>query len=188
MTARLLLLAALLLAPAHAASPPPASGMFLVADAALQGPFRESVVLLLRHDRGGSVGLIVNRPSDIPVARLRPDLPELSGQPGSVFLGGPVSPEATLALVRGGAPPRSTPVLPGVHVTGGAELAEHLASGAGGAFRLYLGYAGWAPGQLEAEIARGGWQLLPADAAAVFDGDPRTLWRALRGGGRREWI
>lgn len=184
--------AVLAASPAFAAAyPPPEPGMFLVAGEVIRDSrFRETVILLLRHDRKGSVGLIVNRPTRLPLGRVRPNIPALSTRPETVSFGGPVSPKTLLVLLRSERPPqRSTPVCAGVHATGIGELAEWLESGdAGEDFRVFIGYAGWAPGQLEAEIDRGDWQLLPADGADLFDRDPQSLWRGLHSAGKRLWI
>jgi putative transcriptional regulator len=165
----------------------PERGHFLIATPAITGPtFAQTVVLLLAHGSTGSVGLIVNRPTSLPLRDMLPDEASLRGRDDRVHLGGPVAHGELLLLVRSDAPPPdSRPVLAGVHVTASvAALREAIAAGATAQrLRAYVGYAGWAPGQLAAEIARGDWTLAPGEAELVFHDSPDAVWPALR----RDW-
>jgi putative transcriptional regulator len=177
----------LLLGFAVAAAPPsaadePAAGKLLIATHRIEGSvFSEAVVLLLDYGPEGALGLIVNRPLGAPLARLLPDLEGLEGRADRAWLGGPVSPEALMLLVRSSEPVEGArPVAPEVYTSTsittleallGAERPRH--------FRAYVGYAGWAPGQLEVELARGSWVLAPSAAASIFPEDPAGLWRRL---------
>lgn len=190
-----LLALGLMLCPTPAASrsmPAPARGLFLVADEQIRDPrFREAVILLLQHDRGGTVGLLVNHPTRLTLAHALSGAGALAARPETVSFGGPLNLQTMLVLLQSARfPQRSTPVLGDVCVTGTGELAERLAreDDAEERFRVFMGYAGWAFGQLEAEIARGDWHLVPADAESIFDRDPERLWPALRGTGEQTWI
>jgi putative transcriptional regulator len=177
----LLLWAALALA-APAGEGEPAIGRFLIARPQVYGFFAESVIVLVDHGEHGSLGLIVNRPIGHSVAELLPELEDARGHDEAAFLGGPVAQGQLLLLVRAAAaPPGSAPVLDQVHVSGSRETLRALLgkSPAGGELRAYVGYAGWAPGQLAGEIARGDWLVAPGDAASVFTREPAELWQTL---------
>lgn len=179
----------------EAAPPPfqeqPAAGKFLIANESIRDPrFRESVILLLNHDAGGSVGLIINRPTRIPL-----DSVFDADLEGLLLFGGPVQPSVFSLLVLDGTAASTgdeghSYVLEGVWFVFGTEgVLERLPGlGEGAKARVYAGYAGWGPGQLDAEIRDGGWRLLTASPAAIFAEDPSRLWGELmrRAGGR--WI
>jgi putative transcriptional regulator len=156
------------------------AGVFLyAAPGALDPRFAESVVLLIRHGPDGSMGLVVNRPTDMPLQDALVDVAEARGSTLPVYWGGPVQPEAILALVRArSASEGAETVLPDVHLTG--DLADVRAAlkgeDAAGCLRVYTGYAGWAAGQLQVEVRAGAWVLDKADAASVFAPDPSKLW------------
>ena len=155
-------------------------GLFLYAAPSLQEPrFAESVVLLIEHGLEGSMGLVVNRPTDVPLDKVLEGVTEARGSDHHLYWGGPVQPQAILALVRSPRPhPGARTVLPDVHLTG--DLADVRAALAGrdpgGGLRVYSGYAGWAAGQLAAEIRAGAWVLDRADAGSVFALEPDKLW------------
>jgi putative transcriptional regulator len=179
---RALLLWAALAFAAPAGALEPEIGRFLVARPQVSGFFAETVIVLVDHGAHGSMGLIVNRPTQHSVAELLPEIDAARGHGEPVFLGGPVEMRQLLLLVRAAAaPPGSAPVLAGVHVSGSRETLEALLARppAGGELRTYVGYAGWAPGQLAAEIERGDWLVAPGDAASVFTREPGDLWRKL---------
>jgi len=163
--------------------PPPQKGVLLIASPTLNDPnFFETVVLLCEHGDTGSLGIILNRPTSVPVGEALRDLPGATQATMSLFLGGPVQPGAVLALVRAReATADLRRVLEGVYLVGNAEaLAQVLARpDAGEAVRVFAGYAGWAPGQLEFEIGQGAWATLSADAATVFTRSPARLWSDL---------
>lgn len=159
-----------------------AAGQLLVADEDLQDPnFAKSVVLIVDSDPDqGTVGIIVNRRSDVPLAKVFPRIKGASSDP--VFMGGPVEIGSGQALFRtAGKDDATRQIADDVYVSGSQELIEEsIASKTSPAkFRLYLGYAGWAPGQLEAEIAAGAWVVRSASASLVFDADPGSLWTRL---------
>ncbi len=162
----------------------PAKGMYLVADEQLADPrFRDRVILLIQHDAGGSAGLVVNRSSRLPLASVLPKESPLAGMGKTLSYGGPVEPNTLLALVkvRKHPPEPAERVLDNIYVTGleildswpdfAVEVVE---------FRPFVGYTGWAPGQLNVEMMRGDWQLVPADEESVFAGRDEQLWKALQ--------
>jgi putative transcriptional regulator len=157
-----------------------AAGKLLVAARRLPDPnFSRTVVLLAVHGDEGAMGLIVNRRSEVPLARLFPQVMPTMSTAGHAFAGGPVQREVAIALVRTSeSPAGARPIMNGVHVVSAREPLEALlASGTPASrLRIYLGYAGWGPGQLEAETAQGSWHVLDGDADIVFDPDPAAVW------------
>lgn len=160
----------------------PAKGVFLVAKEDIEGgPFYHSVILLLAHGQEGTVGLIVNRTTDIPLAEALPELGE--GTPHELYFGGPVALDGLMYLFRSDEAPGDDVdhVMEDVYYSGDRELLEKLMAGKPRTdeIHLFLGHAGWAPGQLDAELARGSWDVKPADAFTVFDKDPKRMWHEL---------
>lgn len=157
-----------------------AAGKFLVASRNLPDPsFTETVVLLAEFGEEGAMGLVLNRPSDLPVGRLLSGMKGAADRSDTVFVGGPVSPTGIVALVRSRTPvDGARRVFDDVHlITTRAPLEALIAAEAKPrVFRVYLGYSGWSPSQLEAEVALGAWHVFPADADVVFDPDPETAW------------
>ena len=126
------------------------------------------------------MAIVVNRPADIAVARVFPNLTPSIATAGHAFLGGPVDRTQALALVRAPeAPAGSRHIVDGVHLVASREALEALlTSGASSSrLRVYLGYAGWGPGQLEKETAQGAWHVLDADGDVVFAADPQATWQ-----------
>ncbi|ROR32732.1 YqgE/AlgH family protein [Inmirania thermothiophila] len=176
---RLLALVALLIAGlARAAEPGP--GNLLVAAPHLRDPnFVHTVVLLVSHG-GGTMGLVLNRPSRVSVAEALPDIAALAGREDPLYIGGPVARGVVSVLARSAeALPKAREVIPGVWMSLSREALGAALARPETPWRAYAGYAGWAPGQLEAEIARGDWRVVPARAEDVFAADPEGLWRRL---------
>ncbi len=144
--------------------------------------FAETVILVVRYTQGGTVGLMLNRRTEVPVSRALEPLKGASGRSDPVFAGGPVELANVLALLRANVMPEGAE-----HVTGKvylvpteALLEKTLAKRPDPAdFRVYLGYCGWSPGQLENETSHGFWQVLNGSADIVFDSEPETLWSRL---------
>jgi putative transcriptional regulator len=167
----------------HAAVAALAPGTLLIAARHLPDPhFAHAVILLADLTHDGAVGLVVNRPSEVTLASVFPQLmPTVTGA-GHAFAGGPVERTHALALVRGlELPAGARRIVDGVHLVASREALEAMiASGAAsGRLRLYLGYAGWGAGQLERETAQGVWHVLAGDAEAVFDPRPESVWPRL---------
>ena len=146
----------------------------------LDSNFAHTVVLLLDHSADGSLGVVVNRPSDVEVSQVLEEWEDLVAWPRVVFVGGPVQANALLAVGRIGAHP-STGVQPVSDGIGVIDLHEHAADlvGAVTSVRVFAGHSGWGPGQLEEEIATGSWFVLDGEAEDVFSDDPDALWRVV---------
>jgi putative transcriptional regulator len=146
------------------------------------GPFWHSVVLLLAHGEQGTLGVIVNRATEIPLSKVLSDLDaDETGDPALNF-GGPVALDGLLFLFQSDAPPEDVKSVMGdVYFSGDREILEKLLKKKEGRdhVKLFLGHAGWAPGQLQGEIARGSWILVPADAFTVFRKSPEAIWPEL---------
>jgi putative transcriptional regulator len=156
------------------------SGHLLVATPALTGePFERSVVAMLDHSGSGALGVVLNRPGQTPVGAVVPAVAELVVTPDVLFDGGPVGPGSAIALgttVAGAEGEGWLPVAPPLVSVDLDHDPSELAV-AVQRLRIFAGYAGWSPGQLDREVAEGAWwvvDLLPGD---VFDHDPQGLWR-----------
>jgi putative transcriptional regulator len=172
-----------------AETPRPAAGRLLVATPALADPnFERTVVLLLDYDEDGALGVVLNRPSPVPVGQILSEWSTIAGEPGVLFLGGPVGTDSALGVARlasAGVQDDEEPV--GwrrlFDTTGIVDLdtpTELLAPAVNG-MRIFAGYAGWGSEQLEAEIEEGSWYVVPSEPADVFGDDPERLWsRVLR--------
>ena len=160
-----------------------APGRILVAGPKVRGPlFSRSAVLLLEYSAEGALGLVINRPSHVPLAQLLPDEKALVGRSDTAWVGGPVG-RGTLWVLLRGAPPsgESKPVVDGMHATNSLEtLRAVLKAGTPASeLRVYVGYAGWAPRQLDDEVARGDWYIDRGDAEWIFERDADEVWPAL---------
>jgi putative transcriptional regulator len=157
-----------------------ATGKLLIAARNLpDGNFAESVILLADYSTEGAMGLIINRRTEIPLARAFPQLKTVSPE-ARIYAGGPVATTRMVGLLRARTAGQDLRRIgPEIYMVTTREPLEGLiASGANpDHFRVYFGYAGWAPGQLEREAIDGAWHVVPADAALVFDPDPSSVWR-----------
>jgi putative AlgH/UPF0301 family transcriptional regulator len=141
--------------------------------------FAESVVLLVHYAEDGTVGLMINRQTPLPVSRVLRDLKGSSNSSQPVYVGGPVQMEAVQALLQSDAGPHdATHLFGNVYlVSKKAELERALVARKGSReLRIYLGYCGWSRGQLENEVSRGGWYIFDGSEGLVFDSNPSTLW------------
>jgi len=182
MRSMLVLLCLTLLAPLPLVAQTLQDGALLVAAPELKDPnFSQSVVLVLRHDEDGTLGVVVNRITSLSPVRVFPEFsPALDGYGGMLYRGGPVSPARVLFLITGlaAAVVEGPELLEDLYVTGDAEQLPKLAALAEGpdGLRLYAGHAEWEGGQLEEEIATGSWRVIPGNVDLVF-ADPRALWK-----------
>jgi putative transcriptional regulator len=161
----------------------PQVGDFLIASRRLDDAnFAEAVVLLLATGPNGAQGIVVNRRTLVRVATALPDLEAMADRPDTLYWGGPVEPTKAVLLTHGAeAPPTGTPLIEGVWIVRTREGIEQLL-GRGALpseMRLYSGYAGWSPGQLEWEIETGSWYLRRGEAERIFADDTDALWKAL---------
>ncbi|MEV2255337.1 YqgE/AlgH family protein [Streptomyces sp. NPDC050147] len=167
------------------------TGRLLVATPALADPnFDRAVVLLLDHDEEGSLGVVLNRPTPVDVAEILEGWGELAGAPGVVFQGGPVSLDSALgvAVIPGEDAPAARPgrgePIGWRRVHGAIGLVDldtppELLAPALGSLRIFAGYAGWGPGQLEDELVEGAWYVVESEPGDVSSPDPEGLWRAV---------
>jgi putative transcriptional regulator len=177
--ARVALAALLLLACAARAQP---AAVVLVAKPALVDPnFRETVVLVTHTPRGETIGVVLNRPGGARLDEVAPQFPHADAYREPLYRGGPVLPGVIVALFRSANAPDASAfeVASGAYLTLHPRIIDALLGGASGRFRLFAGFCGWAPGQLEAEIAADSWYVLPASEALLFRSDAAGLWREL---------
>ncbi len=164
------------------------AGALVVATPSLTEPsFARTVVLLLQADPDdGALGLVLNRPSGTGVREVLDGWADLCEEPAAVFLGGPVSPQGAICLGQQqlGAPPLGAfSSLENLPALGTVDLDAHpdAIAPAVRRLRVFAGYAGWAAGQLEGEVAEGAWFVLDALPADAFADEPELLWaRVLR--------
>jgi len=149
------------------------AGTLLVASPLLVDPnFYKTVVFILQHDLEGAVGVVLNRPSEEAVESHLPEWARRLEDPPVVFVGGPVDPAVAIGVVRSDRPAEPTALL-GV---GMVDLGSDPAAGTPGPVRVFSGYAGWGPGQVEAELEEGAWLVLEAEPDDVFTQNPAELW------------
>ncbi|MFQ5351001.1 MAG: YqgE/AlgH family protein [Thermoanaerobaculia bacterium] len=169
----------------------PARGRFLVAERQLHDPnFSETVVLLTEYGADGAMGVIVNWPTAAPAAELVPQIEGIAELSDTVFVGGPVSRQVMLMLVRAESDlPEAERIFADVHLSTSRELLQRVIARQVETtdWRLYSGYAGWSPGQLDHELAAGGWRVLPGDPELVFAADPDEVWSELMRRGEVQW-
>jgi putative transcriptional regulator len=157
-------------------------GQLLISSPLLHDPnFRRTVVLMTHHDEEGAMGLVLSRPSEIRVADAVPELADLPGDE-LVYVGGPVQPEAVVVLVEHASEPELPIVGNIAFMQADADLDELDSVRA----RVFAGYSGWGPGQLEGELDESSWIVVPAEPDDAFAPDPDELWRTVlhRKGGK----
>lgn len=167
------------------ADPAPEKGVFLVASENLMDPnFYRTVILLVSYGADeGAMGLVINRPTGILPRRILPGVDGLADYNGPMFFGGPVMLEHIVFLWRDGrAGDEGEPVFGSVRISASRDALESLAEQAAdpGTLRIYAGYAGWSPGQLEMELTGGGWRVVAATESMVFSDDPGGVWERLQ--------
>jgi putative transcriptional regulator len=171
------------LASARAAETDGARSILLVASNRItDASFERSVVLVTRHGGDEPIGVVLNRPTEVPLKEVFGDLTGLDATRDRLFFGGPVSRRMLVFVFRAESrPEHSVELMPGVFMSLDATLLRELlrrdqpAAG----LRIYAGYAGWTAGQLEQEITRGDWHVIEASAEVVFSAKPESLWQEL---------
>lgn len=166
------------------------AGKLLVASRNIKDPnFSKTVVLLIVDDWHGSIGVVINRPSRVSLAEALPKLKVPKELKDILFIGGPLSRLKLLLLIRSKESRDETEhVVEDIYVSGSPVVLERLVADNNILFRAYLGYAGWAPRQLEAEVGRGDWQILPADSNIVFKKASKTIWSDLIQKDGSDWV
>ena len=153
------------------------AGHLLIATPNLGDPnFDMTIVYMLEHNEDGALGVVVNRPTESPAATHLPELAPMLSPPDVFFLGGPVSPDHVIGVGRTGG---------SIEIVDLDALLEGRLPAPDG-FRLFAGYSGWAPGQLDTEMVTGSWFVVDAFDGDVFGPHPTELWRDVlrRQGGR----
>ncbi len=177
------LVAGLALAGAAAAQQhEPPNGLLLVAKPELADPnFRRTVVLVTQAEDASTVGVILNRPLKAKLSELLPEDAASANYKEPLFFGGPVMRRAIVALFRADTPPRAPAfhVLRNLYLTMHPDNIKQLLADPARRYRLYAGFSGWAPRQLEGEFGRNDWYVLPADEGAVFRKNPEGLWEEM---------
>ncbi|MEA2293477.1 MAG: putative transcriptional regulator [Solirubrobacteraceae bacterium] len=166
-------------------------GQLLIAGPTLLDPnFVRAVVLIGEHNADGALGVVLNRPSETTVGEAVPDLEDLTPGDDPVRVGGPVQPSAVLVLAEYEQPEPGTQLVTGaVGFVAVDDESDRVATQLGRA-RVFAGYAGWGPGQLEAELERDDWIIADALVDDIFDSDAPTLWSRVldRQGGKLRLI
>jgi putative transcriptional regulator len=152
-------------------------GQLLIASATLLDPnFQRTVVLVAEHSDEGAMGVVLNRPSPVIAAEAVPILADLVGDDEPVYVGGPVQPGAVVALAEYEEPDLAAAIAFGDVGFLPAEADSDELTGMLRRVRVYAGYAGWSPGQLEAELEEEAWIVEPAVADDVFASEADLLW------------
>jgi putative transcriptional regulator len=165
-----------------------AQGSILIMQREVPDPiFSHSVIVLVHYDNAhydttGAVGLMIHYRSNVTIRRALAGIAGAEKRTDTLFVGGPVEMEGVMALLRSASPPAEAS-----HVAGKLYLAASkqgitaaLSQGrAASDVRIFLGYAGWGPGQLAREVRQGGWYIFNYDESLVFDEHPETLWKRL---------
>ena len=155
-------------------------GRLLIATPRLDHPtFRRAVVLLLDHDEEGALGVVVNRPMEVDVDAVLPIWQPFVTVPGRLFSGGPVATDSALGLVA--VPGDDEEPLGVRRIIGSLGLVDldtppEVVAGELSGLRIFAGYAGWSPGQLEHELREGAWYVVDAEPRDAFSDDPEGLW------------
>jgi putative transcriptional regulator len=154
-------------------------GQLLISGAGLFDPnFRHTVVLIAAHDADGAAGVVLNRSLDVTVDQAVPTLTDLAGPGAPLFQGGPVEPNHAVLLVEVADPAiLDVPVLPSVGFLTG-EVPADVRTAVRRA-RVFLGHAGWGPGQLEAELESDSWIIAAPGKDDIFTTEPDALWRRI---------
>ena len=158
------------------------AGQLLIASPDMRDPFDHAVILMAQHSRDGALGIVINHPlATRPIAALLQALgADADGVTGNVqiFLGGPVGPTTAFVIHDAGYRRDGTLDIDGrVALSDAADVLGDIGLGKGPSKSLVaLGYAGWAPAQLDDEISRGAWVTMPEDPKLVFDDDRAKVW------------
>lgn len=162
---------------------PPAPGLLLLATPILdEPPFHRTVVYLLEHAHdSGSLGVVINRPTSDAVEKALPPWRDVISHPAVLFEGGPVQQDGALCLGATEEDAQSAGVRPLHDGVASIDLDgdPHDVIGVASALRVFVGYAGWSPGQLDDELAQGAWWVVPGSRADVFSERPESLWASV---------
>ena len=169
-----------------------ARGVILIAKKSMTDPnFAKTVLLITEYNETGTLGLVLNRPLEKLAVEILPQLQELDLASLNLYLGGPVRLNSLRLLVQTGLDlGEDYQVIDNVFQITDLQGVQHLLEQEMGQFRLrlYAGYAGWHPGQLERELLRGDWHLSRVDNALIFTDDPASLWERLTDQMDMQWV
>ena len=156
-------------------------GQLLIAGPGLLDPnFQRAVVLIVEHSEEGALGLVLNRPSETTVGEAVSELEELLDFEDPLFIGGPVQQSALIVLAEfDDADDAALIAFDDVGVLGTTDDETPPSSSGTRRGRAFAGHAGWGPGQLDSELARGDWILEPAQRDDAFTPSPTELWRSV---------
>jgi putative transcriptional regulator len=161
----------------------PGPGMFLVAKRALDDShFGQSVVYLVEHGKDGTLGLIVNRSSDVSLSKAVPDIEDKLATAHALYYGGPVGLPMILMLVRSeSAMEGMAHVVDDIYISSDRRVLDKVlaAKKPVSELRFYIGHSSWAAGQLDFELLRDDWHVVTADTDAIFSGETDSLWNRL---------
>jgi putative transcriptional regulator len=168
-------------------------GQLLVATPPLVDPnFDRTVVFMVEHNEQGAFGLVLNRPTDAQLAAVIPEWAPAANEPAVMFIGGPVQTDAIIALgLRRGQRDDAEGWVSVLDSLGTVDLGRDPdVVGPVDSLRVFAGYSGWGPGQLDAELAANAWIVIDADLADPFTAEPDQLWRHVLGrqGGSLGWM
>jgi putative transcriptional regulator len=157
--------------------------VLLVAHPRLEGSdFARTVVVVAFPQDSGPLGLVLNRPLGITLGALFEEQPAIALREDMVYAGGPVQPDGILFLFRAPEHPvNALPVIDDIYLSANGVLFDAMMARPAdtSAQRFYVGYAGWAEGQLDTEIGRGDWFVVPVDAGVIFDMPAEGMWETL---------
>ncbi len=158
-------------------------GKFLIASRNLIDPnFSETVILLIDYGWNGATGLIINRPSKVKLSSMLPKIKGLNKRADTFYIGGPVARRQILLLIRSNSQPeKSHRIFKNIYVSPSRTVLQRMIENekVGERFRVFAGYAAWAPGQLEREMLRGDWRIMKADTETIFEKAPLEIWPEL---------
>jgi putative transcriptional regulator len=158
-------------------------GKLLIANEKLKDPhFAKTIVLLVNYGYRGAVGIIVNRPTDTKLNHVLPNVKGLQKSTEKLYFGGPVAMNQITMLIQSpGKPEESGKIFDHVYASSSLTLLEKMVEKKkpDQKFRLYAGFAGWGPGQLESEIARNDWRIFKGNTNIIFNNAPREIWQKL---------
>jgi len=167
-------------------------GRFLIATENLAASsFRETIIFLTHYSSQGAIGITINRSANIPMNEVFPSIKEFHDIKDTLYLGGPVRTNGIFMLIKTKRPKNSMKeVYKDIYFSGDLSDVIDDTSKAieGEAIKVYAGYAGWAPGQLQYEIDRGDWIVVDTDPEIIFNNSYEGLWKKLYQSWSGNWI
>ena len=167
-----------------------APGVFLIARPGLPDPnFYQSVILLIDYSADGAFSLIINRPTRHPLSQVFPDIIPLGERASRVYRGGPVELRRMVLLLLSTNPPKNSHhVVDNIHFIVDPLTIGEIVNQGDEVLHAYAGYSGWALGQLNNELAREDWRVIPANSETVFEWAPERVWPELNRSSEGIWV